>query len=135
MGYSGDESGLLDTGTTAKPAGNGLIRSTAPLPIPCCRNLQSDVTEAEAFEIAQLASANALTAFTVCITFTFGYLAAAYLVGTNLSRTQVVILGCLYVLSATSCVLAHLGYLEAQGAASAQAPTYYPVSMVNDSGF
>jgi len=93
------------------------------------------VTEAEAFEIAQIASANALTAFTVYITFAFGYLAAAYFVGKQLSRTQAIILSLLYALSATSCALAHLGYLEAQGAASAQAPTYYPSSILNNTDF
>ena len=63
------------------------------------------MTEAEALELVLLASANAVTSFTVYITFTFGYLAAAYFTGKNLTTAQTFILSALYVFSALSAML------------------------------
>jgi len=93
------------------------------------------MTEAEAFENALLAAANAITSFTVYISVTFGYLAAAYFVGPNLTRAQVAIFNSLFVFSAFSCLLSLDANLVTQSAAIAQAPVLYPEGLTNRAMF
>jgi hypothetical protein len=72
--------------------------------------------DSDAFELVLLASANAVTSFTVYITFTFSYLAAAYFAGRELTSAQAGIVSSLYVFSSLSCVLnmlSDIDYFEA----------------------
>jgi hypothetical protein len=75
------------------------------------------MTEAEAFELTLLASANTVTSFTVYITFTFGFLAAAFFVGKQLTRPQAVIVSALYTFAALSAFINVLSDLEFYAAA------------------
>ena len=93
------------------------------------------MTEAEAIENALLASGNAITSFTVYISVTFGYLAAAYFVGSNLTRAQVVIFNSLFVFASLSCLLSLDANLVTQSVATSQAPDLYPDRMTNQAGF
>ena len=60
------------------------------------------MAEAEVFEVGAAWVANAITAFTIYISFTFAYLTAAYVIGKGLSRFQVAVINVLYTLSAAS---------------------------------
>lgn len=58
------------------------------------------MTEAEAFEMMLLSASNATNAFSQYITFTFAYITAAYFVGKQLSRFQVLAASGLYLFAA-----------------------------------
>ena len=90
------------------------------------------MSEAEAFELAMLAEANAITSFTIYITFTFGYLAAAFLAGKRLTKAQALIVSGLYVFSALSATLNFLSDLDYQAKAFSYAPSVLPEGTIND---
>lgn len=58
------------------------------------------MTEVEAFELMLMSSSNATNAFSQYITFTFAYITAAYFVGSQLSRFQVLAASGLYLFAA-----------------------------------
>ena len=89
------------------------------------------MTEAEAFELALMASANGVTSFSVYITVTFGYLAAAYVAGTKLTTYQMIMVSCIYVISAMSAMLNLLSDIEFYEAALRAAPTFAPQYGIN----
>ena len=60
------------------------------------------MTEAEALETAAAFSANALTSFTVYISFTFAYLTAGYVAAVNFTKFQLLVGSGLFVASAGS---------------------------------
>lgn len=70
------------------------------------------MTEAEAIETFSALGANAVSAFTVYISFTFGYLATAYFVGSKLTRFQSSVAAGLYIFSAGSAGLAQIVYIQ-----------------------
>ena len=70
------------------------------------------MTEAEAIEAFSMLGANAISAFTVYISFTFGYLATAYFVGSKLTLFQSTVAGGLYIFSAGSAGLAQIVYIH-----------------------
>ena len=72
------------------------------------------MTEAEVLELAANYSSNAMTAFTIYISFTFAYLITAFYVGKKLTAFQVVTASGLYVVSVGSTVLAVIGALQVQ---------------------
>ena len=89
------------------------------------------MTEVEAFEMAVLCASNATNAFAQYITFTFAYITAAYLVGNQLSRFQVLAATGLYLFAALFALgnsitdiqwmakaVAHTGDLAPEGLAS-----------------
>ena len=57
-------------------------------------------------------SSNAITAFSIYLTFTFAYLTAAYIVGANLSKYQVIVVSVLYTAGATISLLACINNLQ-----------------------
>ena len=59
------------------------------------------MSEAEFLEIINLHAGNAITSFTVYVTFLFGYMTAAYFVGAKLSLLQVTIVSLIYTLAAS----------------------------------
>jgi len=65
------------------------------------------MTEAEVIELVGIHAANAITAFTVFVSFTFGFLAAAYFVGPNLTSAQAIIATLLYSVSAGAAIATH----------------------------
>jgi hypothetical protein len=56
--------------------------------------------------------ANAMTAFTVFISFTFGFLATAYFVGSQLTQLQTIVASGLYVISAVAPSLTQIAYIQ-----------------------
>ena len=71
------------------------------------------MTEAEALELYAMYISNAMTAFTIYISFTFAYLVTAFYVGFKLTRFQVIVAGGIYVISAGSITLSLIGNLQA----------------------
>lgn len=70
------------------------------------------MTEAEILELLAVHGANAMTAFTVYISFTFGYLATAYFVGSQLTRFQASVASGLYIISAGAAGLTQIVYIQ-----------------------
>jgi len=68
------------------------------------------MTQYELADLAQSAFGNATSAFAVNLSILSGYLIVSYLVGDKLSRTQVVILNSLFVLTAGFIVFLVVGY-------------------------
>ena len=75
------------------------------------------MTEAEALEIAGIFGANAITAFSVYITFTMAYLVAAYYAGEGLTPYQSFITSTLYLFAAASAILSLINSTLIYGAA------------------
>ena len=73
------------------------------------------MAEAEIFELIFIAGSTALTAFGLFITFTFAYLTVAYLVGADLSKSEVGIISALYVMSALMTFFVAMANLSAMG--------------------
>jgi hypothetical protein len=84
------------------------------------------MSEAEALELTLIASANAVTSFTVYITVTFGYLAASYFTGRKLTNSQALIVSSLYLFSAFGALLNLLSDNVFYAAALEHAPTLTP---------
>lgn len=71
------------------------------------------MTNAEALELIALYANNALTSFTIYITFTFGFLITAFVVGAKLTHFQVFVVGSLYVISVGSMALSLIVNMQA----------------------
>lgn len=70
------------------------------------------MTEAEIIELMAVNGANAITAFTVYISFTFAFLATAYFVGSQLTPFQATVCSGLYVISAGAPALTQVVYIQ-----------------------
>lgn len=81
------------------------------------------MTEAEALETIGIYTANAHTAFTLYLSFTFAYFASAHFVGRDLSRFQVFAATGLYVVSAISGLLAAVANVQVWGAVASETRT------------
>ena len=71
------------------------------------------MNEGDMIEAAAAAIANSMAAFTVYITFTFGFLATAYMVGGKLARFQALTATGLYVLAAGYSTVIMVAWLQA----------------------
>ena len=71
------------------------------------------MSEAEVLEILNLHASNAITSFTVYVTFTFAYLTTAYVAGPRLSPSQVVIATGLYLASVCVPIFVLLAHTKA----------------------
>ena len=65
------------------------------------------MTEAEVIELVGIHGANAVTSFTVYVSFTFGFLAAARFVGPSLTSAQSIVATALYCTAAASATASH----------------------------
>lgn len=70
------------------------------------------MTEAEILELVAVHGANAMTAFTVFISFTFGFLATAYVVGSQLTQLQTMVASGLYIIAAVAPSLTQIVYIQ-----------------------
>jgi biotin transporter BioY len=70
------------------------------------------MTEAETLELAATLAETTHTAFTIYISFTFGFLVTAFLVGSKLTRFQALAAIGMYIVSAGSMALATIGWLQ-----------------------
>ena len=77
------------------------------------------MTEAEALEVIGIYTANAHTSFTLYISITFAYFAAAHLVGRHLSRYQAFAATGLYILGAGAATLALVANIQVWGEVAA----------------
>ncbi|MEP6390886.1 MAG: hypothetical protein ABJ056_13275 [Halioglobus sp.] len=73
------------------------------------------MTEAEALEIAGIFAGNALTSFSIYITFTIAYLVAAYYVGNRLTAFQSSAVSGLYLVSSAAPMLALITNITVYG--------------------
>ena len=71
------------------------------------------MTEGEVIEAAAAVTANSITMFTIFITFTFGFLATSYIVGSKLARFQALTATGLYVLAAGYSTIIMVAWLQA----------------------
>jgi hypothetical protein len=71
------------------------------------------MNEADIIEAAAATIANSMSAFTVFVTFTFGFLATAYVVGAKLTRTQAATAMGLYVVAAVYSSIIMVAWLQA----------------------
>jgi hypothetical protein len=93
------------------------------------------MTEAEAFEMALMASSNTVTTFTVYITFTFAYLIASFTAGARLTALQAFIASTLYVFSVLSTSLNTFSDLQYFKIAISHATNLTPPGAVNSADF
>ena len=71
------------------------------------------MNEGDMIEAAAAAIANSMAAFTVYITFTFGFLATSYIVGSKLERFQALTVTGLYVIAAGYSTIIMVAWLQA----------------------
>ena len=64
------------------------------------------------YEAMAMWAANAITSFSIYLTFTFAYLTAAYLAGTKLTRYQVFVISVLYTVGALISLFSVISNLE-----------------------
>ena len=81
------------------------------------------MSEAETIELVAVYGSNAMPAFTIYISFTFGYLVTAYMVVANLTPFQSIVASGLYVLAAGAAATAHILWLDILFAVVQTAPT------------
>lgn len=81
------------------------------------------MTEAEALETIGIYTANAHTAFTLYLSFTFAYFASAHFVGRKLTHYQVFAATGLYIVSATTGLLAVIANVQVWGAIASETRT------------
>ena len=82
------------------------------------------MTEAEAIENIALYGGNAAMSFTIYITFTFGFLAAAFFVGSDLTRFQAIAAVGLYTTAGGGAVISMVTYIQGAGAIMNNTPTF-----------
>ena len=70
------------------------------------------MTEAEFLEAINLHANNAITSFSLFITYIFGYITGAYLVGAKLRFAQVSIITALYIATSSTWVLSITTHLH-----------------------
>jgi len=71
------------------------------------------MTNAQAMELIGIFSSNAIDCFAIYITVTFGYLLAAYTVGSSLTKYQVYLISALYSVAALGSAGSCIGSLHA----------------------
>ncbi|WNC69091.1 hypothetical protein RI845_02795 [Thalassotalea nanhaiensis] len=81
------------------------------------------MTDAEALELIALYANNALTSFTIYITFTFGFLVTAFVVGAKLTRFQAFVVSTLYLISVGSAALSLIVDMQVWVAIKESTPT------------
>jgi hypothetical protein len=81
------------------------------------------MTEAEAIEMFALIGANAMTAFTIYVSFTFAFLVTAYFIGSQLSSFQSLVASGFYVISCGSAGLTQVVYIQLMFEVAKETPT------------
>jgi hypothetical protein len=86
------------------------------------------LSESEFLEVINLHAGNAITSFTVLVTYLFGFITAAYIVGSKLSKVQVLIISILYIFSSFVWILSTLTHADSFTTLVAAHPGYVPSS-------
>ena len=87
------------------------------------------MTEPEVMEMVNLYAGNALTSYTLWVSFTFAYLTVAYLVGTKLTNIQLLIASSLYVITGTAFTLSAITHTESFAALIYKYPDFRPTEL------
>ena len=84
------------------------------------------MSESEFLEVINLHAGNAITSFSVFITYLFGFITAAYIVGSKLSKVQVLMISILYILSCFVWIVSVLTHADSFATLVAAHPDYVP---------
>ena len=84
------------------------------------------MTESEFLEAINLHASNVITGFSVYLTYLFGYIAGAYVVGAKLSKTQIAIISSIYIASSFAWMAAILTHAHSFASLVAEYPDYVP---------
>ena len=84
------------------------------------------MSESEFLEIINLHASNAITSFTVLVTYLFSFITAAYIVGSKLSKAQVLIISILYIFSSLVWIISTLTHADSFATLVAAHPSYVP---------
>ncbi|MEO0368091.1 MAG: hypothetical protein AAF197_04810 [Pseudomonadota bacterium] len=84
------------------------------------------MTESEFLEAINLHAGNVISGYSVYLTYVFGFIAGAYVVGVKLSKTQVVIITSIYSASSFAWMSAILTHAHSFATLVAEHPNYIP---------
>ena len=84
------------------------------------------LSESEFLEIINLHAGNAITSFTALVTYLFGFITAAYIVGSKLSKVQTIIISILYTFSSLTWMTSTLTHADSFTTLVAAHPGYVP---------
>jgi hypothetical protein len=84
------------------------------------------LSESEFIESINLHAGNAITSLTVLLTYVFGFITAAYIVGSKLSKAQVQIISTLYNFSSFVWIVSALTHSDSFVTLVAAHPSYVP---------
>ena len=84
------------------------------------------MSESEFLEVINLHAGNAITSFTVLVTYLFGFITASYIVGSKFSKVQVLIVSILYTFSSFVWIVAALTHADSFATLVAAYPAYVP---------
>ena len=84
------------------------------------------MNEPEVLEIINLFASNAMTSFSIWATFTFAYLTAAYLAGSQLTKFQVITVSSLYFAAAGAFALSGITHLRSIDEIFSAYPDFVP---------
>lgn len=87
------------------------------------------MSESEFLEVLNLHAANAITSFTVFISYLFGFITAAYIVGLKLTSVQAAIISILYVFSCSFWIVASLTHADSFAQLIVAHPSYAPSAL------
>jgi hypothetical protein len=88
-----------------------------------------NMTEPEVMEMVNLYAGNAMSSFSLWVSFTFAYLTVAYLVGTKLSNVQLYIVSSLYIITGGGFALAAVTYTQSFTALNSTYPDFRPTEL------
>lgn len=84
------------------------------------------MSESEFLEIINLHAGNAITSLTTLVTYLFGFITAAYLVGSKLSKIQATIISTLYIFSSLAWITTIITHADSFTTLIAAHPGYVP---------
>jgi hypothetical protein len=87
------------------------------------------MSEPEVMEMVNLYAGNAMSSFSLWVSFTFAYLTVAYLVGAKLSNIQVYIVSSLYCFSGGAFALSAVTYTQSFTTLTFTYPEFNPTDL------
>jgi len=84
------------------------------------------LSESEFLEVLNLHAGNAIISVTALVTYLFGFMTAAYIVGSKLSKVQTLIISILYIFSSFVWIICALTHADSFETLVARHPDYVP---------
>lgn len=84
------------------------------------------MTESEVLEVVNLFAGNAISSFSLWVTFTFAYLTATYLVGARLTSIQAITVSFLYLVAAGAFALSRVTHARSFEETFSAYPDFIP---------